>query len=1130
MGVALDRYVNNINFLYDALLKSSEDYIFIGNLKTNEFLLSANMAEDFAFPSTEVEDLVSKWTYKVHEKDRQRFVESMEALSIEHDVHDEEYQVMNSQGEFIWVHCRGKVYFDELTKEPLTFAGVIKNLEKNGNVDRVTGLYTTEKCREEIDYNLKQKQNKGGIMLFGIDDFTNINMLNSHSFGNLVLRKTVLDLQKMMPENALMYRFDGDQFVVTMLNSSKEDMDELFKTIQRYTNQVHCVQNLEYQFTISAGVVMFPDDGACWSDLIRCLTIVMKKSKENGKNQCTYYTNQMLETKLREQRLSQLMAQSIREQFNGFHLVFQPVNDAQTMGIIGAEALLRYQCKEYGLISPVEFIPILEANGQIVQVGKWVLEQAIAVCRKWVNYLPNFTMNINISARQPINDDLCNFIQDRLDYYDLDAGHIELELTESYLVVNEELVTKVLARLRAMRLRIAIDDFGTGYSSLGRLQQLATDVVKIDRIFIRAIREQTYNQKFVQAVVSLCHSAGMKVCIEGVETQEELQIVSSLYADTVQGFYVSKPIGEEMFFHKFIEIPFNSSLLSVNHDKESRRINLMNDQDLILMLMDATPLCFNLWNNKFENTACNYAAVELFGLRDEGEYLERFFELSPKYQPDGRISSEAAYEYITQAFEEGKSVFTWNHCKLNGEIIPAEITLIRLLYRAEFVVAGYTRDLRQQIEVEKSREEMTTLMQALVEATPLSMTIWNRNIEMIMSNERAFQLFSLENEEEFRIRFFELSPEKQSNGEDSDAMAKRKILETFDKGITSFNWMHRNLEGKLIPAEITLVRVSHCDDYLVAGFTRDLREQIRAEEEIRSMNRRLKSIFNVLPIGYIAINDQYQVTDCNPAILSMLGCVDSEQLANNMSQFYPPFQPDGSFSENKLRSKIKETFENKMTMFEWMFQTLENEPIPTEMTLILASTPNRNIISCFCQDLRDLKTMMDLNDRLKEMAYFDLLTGSSSRFAFIEQFEKRFHDLKPTDQFPLLLIDLDKFKDINDTYGHSAGDETLRRVVEVIKQHLPENSLIGRYGGDEFTVQPGMIEESALREILQQLIIDVKTTKMEFDEGNFSTTISIGVAYWTVGCKSSEQLIEWADKALYTAKNRGRNNFVFLSK
>ena len=224
--------------------------------------------------------------------------------------------------------------------------------------------------------------------------------------------------------------------------------------------------------------------------------------------------------------------------------------------------------------------------------------------------------------------------------------------------------------------------------------------MKLDRLFVQQLYANHFNHGFIEAVIRLCHSAGMKVCVEGVETCEEQQSISSLYSDTLQGYFFSKPISPDSFEENFIKQPDCMSQYASKEELPPYCIKMSSNKDLLLLMMDSVPLGFNLWNHNYQNVECNKAAVKLFDLLSEEEYLDHFYELSPEYQPDGSLSMSKTKEYIHKAFEKGCCVFFWLHQKLNGEPIPCEVTLVRIRYKNKYLVAGYTRDLRKQLKIE----------------------------------------------------------------------------------------------------------------------------------------------------------------------------------------------------------------------------------------------------------------------------------------------------------------------------------------------------------------------------------------------------------------------------------------------
>lgn len=831
MNSHLERFAQDIHFLYEALTHSTDNYIYISDIPNDEVLLSDNMVRDFDYEDNVVKNFHASWLSRVHERDIERLSASMDkVLEGVQEFLDEEYQIRNSSGAYIWIHCKGNVLRDQTSGAPLFFAGVIENLERQGIIDSVTGLYTNDKCRAELSHALSFKKDaSGGLMLFGIDDFTNINTLNNHLFGDAVLRNMVQDLQKLLPVNAQMYRYDGDQFLIAYYDADRDAMLALYRQLQNYTMQTHQLDGRIYQFTLSAGVVMFPEDGTLWTDLMCYATVAMEKSKKNGKNQVQFYDDELLKSTLREQLISQEMGTSVRYGFQGFCLYFQPINRIADATLTGAEALLRFDSVQFGQLSPVEFIPILEKNRLIIEVGKWALSEAIKTCKQWVAFKPDFTVNVNVSMCQPLDHDFCCYVFEMLETYDLDPKRLTLELTESYLIQNEASVTPALNHLRSMGIRIAIDDFGTGYSSLGRLHKLPTDIVKIDRMFVSSLKNGSYNYSFVQSVIRLCHNAGITVCMEGIETQEELSNVNNLYADTFQGFYVSRPLPPKSFQENFLEGDFDWKSLAVPVTDVPERASILNDHDLLKLIIDTSPLTITLWNEKHEIIGCNQSGIVLFNLRNEEEVLERFFELSPEYQSCGLRSTDLVHDKLNEVFRTGECSFNWMHRLLDGTPIPAEITLVRIQFQGLCLVVGYAKDIRRQIETEELLHSSNSRMNAILNASPLGCTWYNDQGDIIGANPAFYHMLGISTRVEDISLIMRHYPEFQPDGSLSHRKIKVKIQEALDTGSCMFEWMYQTDIGILIPAMVTLMRTHYDNRDTVIGFVQDLREMNTAK-------------------------------------------------------------------------------------------------------------------------------------------------------------------------------------------------------------------------------------------------------------------------------------------------------------
>lgn len=539
---------------YSAIIRSTDDYVYIVDMNTDMALVSPNMERDFELPGLQFKGLVPMWGELVHEKDRPRYNESIdEMLRGDTDIHHVEYQVRNRKGEYIWVLCRGVLQKDD-KNQPAMFAGVVTDLGKMGKIDYTTGLFTYRECEKEISELLdKETEKPGGLMLLGLDDFVRINDLNSHLFGDGVLRQFAQTVQQLLPPGASMYRFDGDEFAVVCPGAGEEELEAVYKRLHAYSNRVHILDGQEYFCTVSAGMTLLGRDSQNYPDLIKCASSALEASKTRGKNTMTAYTPALMRSKLRALELTSRLQLSVVNGMEGFRLVYQPFAHSKDLGLAGAEALLRWSGEPFGEVTPAEFIPLLESSGLIVPVGKWVLEQAVKTCKKWSAREPDFIMNVNISYLQMLDESFAGHVERTLKENGLDSRHVVLELTESCFVTDMGGLKEIFRHLRGMRIQIAMDDFGTGYSSLGMLSQSPADIVKIDRLFIEAIDrdENVFNRSFIASVIKLCHSVGITVCVEGVEEQDELRAVCALDADSIQGYYISRPISPEAFEEKY---------------------------------------------------------------------------------------------------------------------------------------------------------------------------------------------------------------------------------------------------------------------------------------------------------------------------------------------------------------------------------------------------------------------------------------------------------------------------------------------------------------------------------------------------------------------------------------------------
>jgi len=551
----IERFDYDKEHLFEALTCGTDDYMFVGNMQTGAFRYSPLMVNEFGLPGEVVENAAAFWSDLIHPDDEQGFMESNQEIADGRtDYHCIEYRAKNKDGEWIWLRCRGKMVRDE-NGNPGLFAGMITNLGGKNQLDHMTGLYNRFEFEGAVKKNLADCGSSGkmGIIILDMDSFKNINDLYNRSFGDEVLRVTARKISELLPPEAEIYRLDGDEFGIVIQSGDVKLCFDIFYRIQQSLRGQQELGGKKYYCTISGGYAAYPQDAESYQELLQYANYSLEHSKLMGKNKITVFSTEILRKKKRRLELVELLRESVERGFSGFFVHYQPQIEMKTGKLYGAEALARWRCGKLGDISPVEFIPLLEQSGMIIQMGMWIFRQAVAQCARWSQKMPDFHMSVNLSYLQLLEGDMAGQVEKSLKEFNVDPANITLELTETYLIKEDEAIHHVLQRLRAIGVRIAMDDFGVGYSSLFSLKNTPVDIVKIDRGFVKGLTSDRFNVTFIRAIAELCHNAGKMVCLEGVETGEEFNVIKSAGLELIQGFYFGRPVSPEEFENKFLQ-------------------------------------------------------------------------------------------------------------------------------------------------------------------------------------------------------------------------------------------------------------------------------------------------------------------------------------------------------------------------------------------------------------------------------------------------------------------------------------------------------------------------------------------------------------------------------------------------
>ncbi|MDO5403025.1 MAG: EAL domain-containing protein, partial [Eubacteriales bacterium] len=278
----------------------------------------------------------------------------------------------------------------------------------------------------------------------------------------------------------------------------------------------------------------------------------LHSAKLKGKNKFLMFSREEYEKYVRKIDIQEGLRVSINNGFEGFLLYYQPIYGLDKETVLGAEALIRWDSKKYGFMSPNDFIPLLEESALIIPLGRWIIRKAAQQCEKWCRFFPDFVMHINLSFVQVIKSNIVKDILSGIKFSGLEHNHFVFEVTESGEMDSSNVVHNVLQDIHNNNFVLAIDDFGTGYSNMRYIKDMMFGIIKIDRAFITNINENTKNYILVKSIIEMIHGLGLRVCVEGVETADELTTVQTLKPDTIQGFYYGKPMQEKEFEKKFL--------------------------------------------------------------------------------------------------------------------------------------------------------------------------------------------------------------------------------------------------------------------------------------------------------------------------------------------------------------------------------------------------------------------------------------------------------------------------------------------------------------------------------------------------------------------------------------------------
>jgi len=428
-------------------------------------------------------------------------------------------------------------------------------IKKQANFDSLTHLENRRmfKLRLEQEIERSSRLNKPFAVFFiDLDHFKDVNDSLGHDVGDSLLIEASLRIKKSLRESDIVARFGGDEFTV-ILTDVKETIgvDSIAEKIITLLKEPFILGEDTIYLSASIGITLYPNDARSESELLTNADQAMYEAKKMGRSRFHYFTSSMQE--IAQKRKNLLTDLHIALELEEFEIYYQPIVDLATSDIFKAEALIRWNHHNKEQISPMSFIPLAEQSGLIVNIGDWVYKKSIYQVKKWIEkYKIDFKVSINMSPMQFKN--MAN-LDEWIDYFKISGSRkdsVVIEITESLLMENEQIITGKLLRFRDEGIEISLDDFGTGYSSLSYLKKMDIDYLKIDKSFIENLKPNSSEIALCEAIVVMAHKLDIKVIAEGIETKEQRDLLLMMDCDYGQGYYFSKPIPSDEFEKKFL--------------------------------------------------------------------------------------------------------------------------------------------------------------------------------------------------------------------------------------------------------------------------------------------------------------------------------------------------------------------------------------------------------------------------------------------------------------------------------------------------------------------------------------------------------------------------------------------------
>ena len=540
--------------LLEIIAKCMDDYLYVYDLQNNTIEFSESAVNRFKISDNVMNNFTNDVLQLVYEEDRKMLQEHLAAIyEGKEKVHNLHYRWLDKEDMPVWINCRG-IVIDDSQGNAQYLVGCMKETGNQRRADNVTGLLGGPEFNAYMR-SQKTHLSKGFLMHIGIDDFGAINSSRGAAYGNYILKSVADCMKECLSDKQRIYHLVADQYVIVDLeHSAGEYAAELKKKIDNRLYRFIVSENYEAVFSISVGVVDATTFCEGYEECRKKFAFVLKKAKKMGKNGFYIFDENDYELFLRKGRIVAALRNSVMNGFKGFEVHYQPIVDCASEQVIGAEALMRFSMisgEDTEVISPMEFIPLLEETGLIIPAGRYILDEAAKTCCEIQQYIPDFRMNINVSYVQIMHGNVERDILDVIKRYALKPDSIYIEMTESGFMDMTPAFCKFRKALDENHISFVIDDFGTGYSNFHCIRDMNPSYVKMDKDFTAKAMDNERDYELYKNIIPMVHSINVRICAEGIEKKEWCQKMNEMQVDYLQGYYYGRPCAREQFIKQY---------------------------------------------------------------------------------------------------------------------------------------------------------------------------------------------------------------------------------------------------------------------------------------------------------------------------------------------------------------------------------------------------------------------------------------------------------------------------------------------------------------------------------------------------------------------------------------------------